>query len=64
MQDGQNAATQIDPLTILEAVGHRDRVHQVGLRHDVVAFYQSSGFSITHHSSSPYGLDAWLELKL
>lgn len=32
--------------------------------HDVVAFYQSSGFSITHHSSSPYGLDAWLELKL
>ncbi len=32
--------------------------------HDVVAFYQSNGFSITHHSSSPYGLDAWLELKL
>lgn len=31
---------------------------------DVTAFYQSNGFSITHHSSSPYGLDAWLKLDL
>lgn len=32
--------------------------------YDAVAFYQSNGFSITHHSTSPYGLDAWLQLKL
>lgn len=32
--------------------------------HDVVAFYESNGFVITHHSSSPYGLDAWLQLDI
>ena len=32
--------------------------------YDAVAFYQSNGFSITHHSTSPYGLDAWLQLEL
>ena len=32
--------------------------------HAVVLFYRSCGFSVTHNSTSPYGLDTWLTLDL
>jgi len=32
MQDDQSSAAQLDPLTVLEPTGHRDRLHPVGPR--------------------------------
>ena len=32
--------------------------------HEVVAFYQSCGFAITHYETGPLGQDAWFRLEL